>query len=95
MIVVASKNGAVGIQESMYVLQQGGTAVDAVVAGYRIGGSIPVHNHSARINIMLLNNLFNTIFIKHVNNLERAIVPVINFTNIGRNDILQDHSGSH
>ena len=36
MIVIASHNGAIGIQESMYVLQQGGTAVDAVEAGIRL-----------------------------------------------------------
>ena len=36
MIVVASKNDAVGVQESMYVLQQGGSAVDAVETGIRL-----------------------------------------------------------
>ncbi len=36
MIVIASHNGAIGIQESIYVLQQGGTAVDAVEAGIRL-----------------------------------------------------------
>ena len=36
MVVVASKNGAVGIQESMHVLKQGGSAVDAVEAGIRL-----------------------------------------------------------
>ncbi len=35
MIVIASHNGAVGIKEAVYVLQQGGTAVDAVEAGIR------------------------------------------------------------
>ena len=36
MIVVASKNGAIGIQESVHVLQQGGSALDAVEAGIRL-----------------------------------------------------------
>ena len=36
MIVVASKNGIVGIKESMRVLEAGGSAVDAVEAGIRL-----------------------------------------------------------
>ena len=36
MIVIASYNGAIGIKESLYVLQQGGTAVEAVEAGIRL-----------------------------------------------------------
>ena len=36
MIVIASHNGAIGIQEAIYVLQQGGSAVDAVEAGIRL-----------------------------------------------------------
>ncbi len=36
MIVIASHNGAVGIQEATYVLKQGGTAIDAVEAGIRL-----------------------------------------------------------
>ena len=36
MIVVASKNGMVGIEESMRVLRAGGSAVDAVEAGIRL-----------------------------------------------------------
>jgi beta-aspartyl-peptidase (threonine type) len=36
MIVVASKNGEVGIAESMRVLRDGGSAVDAVEAGIRL-----------------------------------------------------------
>jgi len=36
MIVIASKNGAIGIKEAVYVLQQGGTAVDAVETGIRL-----------------------------------------------------------
>jgi beta-aspartyl-peptidase (threonine type) len=36
MIVVASKNGIVGIEESMRVLKAGGSAVDAVEAGIRL-----------------------------------------------------------
>ncbi len=36
MIVVASANGIVGIKESMKVLKNGGTAVDAVEAGIRL-----------------------------------------------------------
>jgi beta-aspartyl-peptidase (threonine type) len=36
MIVVASKNGMVGIEESMHVLRAGGSAVDAVEAGIRL-----------------------------------------------------------
>lgn len=35
MIVVASANGTVGIQEAMRVLREGGSAVDAVEAGIR------------------------------------------------------------
>lgn len=36
MIVVASANGKVGIKEAVQVLQDGGTAVDAVEAGIRL-----------------------------------------------------------
>jgi beta-aspartyl-peptidase (threonine type) len=36
MIVVASKNGVVGIKEAMGVLEAGGSAVDAVEAGIRL-----------------------------------------------------------
>lgn len=36
MIVIASHNGAIGMQEAMYVLRQGGSAVDAVEAGIRL-----------------------------------------------------------
>lgn len=36
MIVIASKNGIVGIQEAMRVLKAGGSAVDAVEAGVRL-----------------------------------------------------------
>ncbi|MCP4417470.1 MAG: N(4)-(beta-N-acetylglucosaminyl)-L-asparaginase [Chloroflexi bacterium] len=36
MIVVASSNGNVGIEESIRVLKEGGTAVDAVEAGIRL-----------------------------------------------------------
>lgn len=36
MIVVASKNGAIGIKEALYVLQNGGMAVDAVETGIRL-----------------------------------------------------------
>ena len=36
MIVVASTNGSVGIQESMRVLKAGGSALDAVEAGIRL-----------------------------------------------------------
>jgi beta-aspartyl-peptidase (threonine type) len=36
VIVVASHNGAVGITDAVYTLQQGGTAVDAVEAGIRL-----------------------------------------------------------
>ena len=36
MIVIASKNGAIGIKEAVYVLKQGGTAIDAVEAGIRL-----------------------------------------------------------
>jgi beta-aspartyl-peptidase (threonine type) len=36
MIVIASHNGAVGIQEALYVLRQGGSAVDAVETGIRL-----------------------------------------------------------
>jgi beta-aspartyl-peptidase (threonine type) len=36
MIVVASKNGIVGIEESVRVLKAGGSAVDAVEAGIRL-----------------------------------------------------------
>lgn len=36
MIVIASKNGSVGIHESMRVLKAGGSAVDAVEAGIRL-----------------------------------------------------------
>ncbi len=41
MIVIASKNGNVGIQEAIDVLKQGGTAVDAVEAGIRLVESNP------------------------------------------------------
>lgn len=41
MIVIASKNGHVGIQEAIYVLKQGGSAVDAVEAGIRLVESNP------------------------------------------------------
>lgn len=36
MIVVASTNGLVGIQEAIAVMRQGGTAIDAVEAGIRL-----------------------------------------------------------
>ena len=36
MIVIASANGAIGIMESMRVLQAGGSALDAVEAGIRL-----------------------------------------------------------
>ena len=36
MIVIASKNGAIGIGEAVEVLKQGGTAIDAVEAGIRL-----------------------------------------------------------
>ncbi len=36
MIVMASKNGAVGIKEAVHVLKEGGTAVDAVETGIRL-----------------------------------------------------------
>ena len=36
MIVVASSNGSVGIKESMLVLKNGGSAIDAVEAGIRL-----------------------------------------------------------
>ena len=36
MIVVTSDNGIVGIEESMRVLKEGGTAIDAVEAGIRL-----------------------------------------------------------
>ena len=36
MIVVASSNGSVGIKESMRVLKNGGSAIDAVEAGIRL-----------------------------------------------------------
>jgi beta-aspartyl-peptidase (threonine type) len=36
VIVIASKNGIVGIKESMRVLQSGGSALDAVEAGIRL-----------------------------------------------------------
>jgi beta-aspartyl-peptidase (threonine type) len=36
MIVIASTNGSVGIQESMRILKAGGSAVDAVEAGIRL-----------------------------------------------------------
>ncbi len=36
MIVVASKNGAIGIEEAVLVLKEGGTAVDAVETGIRL-----------------------------------------------------------
>lgn len=36
MIVIASTNGQVGIQESMRILKSGGSAVDAVEAGIRL-----------------------------------------------------------
>ena len=41
MIVVASTNGRVGIQESMRVLKTGGSAMDAVEAGIRLVESNP------------------------------------------------------
>ena len=36
MIVVASNNGRIGIQESVRVLKEGGSALDAVEAGVRL-----------------------------------------------------------
>ena len=45
MIVVASKNGAIGMQESVHVLQQGGSALDAVEAGIRLVEANP-DNHT-------------------------------------------------
>ena len=45
MIVIASHNGAIGIEEAMYVLQQGGTAIDAVEAGIRLVEANP-EDHS-------------------------------------------------
>jgi beta-aspartyl-peptidase (threonine type) len=41
MLVVASANGRVGIQEAMRVLKEGGSAVDAVEAGVRLVESNP------------------------------------------------------
>lgn len=41
MLVVASANGAIGIQEAMRVLRDGGWAVDAVEAGVRLVESNP------------------------------------------------------
>ena len=41
MLVVASANGQVGIQEAMRVLRNGGSAVDAVEAGVRLVESNP------------------------------------------------------
>lgn len=41
MLVVASANGQVGIQEAMWVLKEGGSAVDAVEAGVRLVESNP------------------------------------------------------
>ncbi len=41
MIVVASTNGKVGIKQSMRILQEGGTALDAVEAGIRLVESNP------------------------------------------------------
>lgn len=45
MIVIASTNGAVGIEEAVYVLKQGGSAVDAVEAGIRLVEANP-EDHS-------------------------------------------------
>ena len=45
MIVIARHNGAIGIQEAIYVLQQGGSAVDAVETGIRLVESNP-EDHS-------------------------------------------------
>lgn len=45
MIVVASKNGIVGIKESMRVLKAGGSAVDSVEAGIRLVEANP-EDHS-------------------------------------------------
>jgi beta-aspartyl-peptidase (threonine type) len=41
VIIIATKNGSVGIQEAMQVLKAGGTAVDAVEAGIRLVESNP------------------------------------------------------
>lgn len=45
MIVIASKNGIVGIKESIAVLRKGGSAIDAVEAGVRLVESNP-EDHS-------------------------------------------------
>ena len=41
MIVIASTNGKVGIQEAMHVLKSGGSAIDAVEAGIRLVEASP------------------------------------------------------